>query len=77
MRNEYQKIWESYMAPEPNSEEAARFLGAKKKMQTTGVKVNDSPYASMSDLELQDQLEAIQTEIERRQKSRYSSEVDF
>ena len=76
MRNEYQKIWEAW-EPDFNSKERGQFAGVEKKMPTTGVKVNDSPYASMSDLELQDQLEAIQTEIERRQKSRYSSEVDF
>jgi len=76
MRSEYQKIWEAWQ-PEFTSKERDRLAGVDKNMPTADVKVNDNPYASMSDLELQDQLEAIQTEIESRQKSRYSSEVDF
>ena len=76
MRNEYQKIWEAWQ-PEFTSKERDRLEGVDKNMPTVDVKVSDNPYASMSDRELQDQLEDIQTEIERRQKSRYSSEVDF
>lgn len=76
MRNEYQKIWEAWQ-PEFTSKERDRLAGVDKHMPTSDVRVEDNPYASMSDLELQRQLEAIQTEIERRQKSRYSSEEDF
>lgn len=76
MRNEYQKIWEAWQ-PEFTSKERDQLAGVDKNMPTVGVKVGGNPYASMSDLELQDQLEAIQTEIERRQKSKYSSEIDF
>ena len=76
MRNEYQKIWEAWQ-PEFTSKERDRLEGVDKNMPTVDVKVSDNPYASMSDRELQGQLEDIQTEIERRQKSRYSSEVDF
>ena len=76
MRNEYQKIWEAWQ-PKFNKEELARLAGGGKDMPTSDVRVEDNPYASMSDLELQGQLEAIQTEIERRQKSKYSTETDF
>lgn len=76
MRREYQKIWEAWQ-PEFTSKERDQLAGVDKHMPSSDVKVEDAPYASMSDLELQEQLEAIQTEIERRRKSKYSSEVDF
>lgn len=76
MRNEYQKIWEAWQ-PEFTSKEREQLAGVDKHMPTSDVKVDDNPYASMSDLELQDQLEAIQIEIEKRRKSRHIPEVDF
>lgn len=76
MSRDNKLIWEAWQ-PEFTSKERDRLASVDTYMPVRDVNVDDNQYANMSDLELQDQLEAIQTEIERRQKSRRSSREDF
>ena len=73
MSKDNKLIWEA-IEPKFNSLERDRFQGVDKHMPTAGVKVYDE-YSKMSDSELQDKLEAIQNEIERRAIQRKSNRV--
>jgi len=74
MRDKDQKlIWES-LTPEFDSRERDKLAGVDKHMPVTDVQVHDE-YTNLSDSELQDKLEAIQEEIERRSIVRRSRQA--
>lgn len=70
MNHDNNLIWEAW-SPKFNSRERDRLSGVDKQMPVNDVKI-DSPFAHMSDQELQDQLEGIQLEIEKRSRARSS-----
>lgn len=73
MDKDQRLIWES-ITPEFDSRERDQLAGVDKHMPVTGVKVHDE-YTRLSDEELQDKLEAIQEEIERRAIARKSRQA--